>query len=102
MEKAYKAFSYCVSLCCSGPCRLSAPVVKEVMKQFSGDIDVAEVCTDDLPEVAADAGVVSIPTIQLWYGGKLRDTIIGCVAKSVLATAVEKVLEDTTQQKRNI
>jgi thioredoxin-like negative regulator of GroEL len=72
------------------------------MKQFSGDIDVAEVCTDDLPEVAADAGVVSIPTIQLWYEGKLRDTIIGCVAKSVLATAVEKVLEDTTQQKKSV
>ncbi|GAX15747.1 thioredoxin 1 [Fistulifera solaris] len=85
-----------------GPCRLSAPVVKEVMKQFSGDIEVAEVCTDDLPEVASDAGIVSIPTIQLWYEGKLRDTIIGCVAKSVLATAVEKVLEDTTQQKKSL
>lgn len=83
----------------SGPCRLSSPVVKEVMKQFSGEIDVAEVCTDDLPEVAAEAGVVSIPTIQLWYGGKLRDTIIGCVAKSVLATAIEKVMEDKPAKK---
>jgi thioredoxin 1 len=64
------------------------------MKQFSGDIDVAEVCTDDLPEVASDAGVVSIPTIQIWYNAELKDTIIGCVAKTVLASAVDKVLED--------
>jgi thioredoxin 1 len=83
----------------SGPCRLSIPVVKDIMKQFSGDIDVAEVCTDDLPEVASDAGVVSIPTIQIWYNSELKDTIIGCVAKTVLASAVEKVMEDRASQR---
>lgn len=81
--------------CVSGPCRLSIPVVKEVMKQYIGQIDVVEICTDDLPEVASDAGVLSIPTIHLLYRGELMDTIIGCVAKGVLASAVEKVLEDT-------
>jgi thioredoxin 1 len=77
-----------------GPCRLSIPVVKDVMKQFTGKIDVVEVCTDDLPDVAAEAGVVSIPTIHLYYQGKLLDTIIGCVAKTVLASSVDKALED--------
>jgi thioredoxin 1 len=72
-------------------------VVKEVMKQFSGKIDVVEVCTDDLAEVAAEAGVTSIPTIQFYYGGTLMDTIVGCVAKGVLANAVDKVLEETQQ-----
>ena len=51
-------------------------------------------CTDDLPEIAADAGVVSIPTIQIYYRGEVQDTIVGCVAKKVLSMAVEKVLED--------
>lgn len=77
-----------------GPCRLSVPVVKEVMKQFSGKIEVVEVCTDDLPEVAADAGVVSIPTIQLYAQTQVKDTIVGCVAKSVLASSIEKVLDE--------
>lgn len=77
-----------------GPCRLSIPVVKDVMKQFASKIDLYEICTDDLPEVAADAGVVSVPTIHLYYNGKQFDTIIGCVAKTVLASAVEKFLED--------
>jgi len=81
-----------------GPCRLSIPVVKEVVKQFSGKIEPCEVCTDDLPEVAADAGVVSIPTIHIYFNGRLVDTIIGCVAKSVLASSVEKVLEDVDIQ----
>lgn len=80
-----------------GPCRLSNPVVRDVMKQFAGRIDVVETCTDDLPEVASDAGVVSIPTIQIYYGGELLDTIVGCVAKNVLASAVTKILEDLGQ-----
>uniref|UniRef100_A0A7S1YJW1 Thioredoxin domain-containing protein n=1 Tax=Grammatophora oceanica TaxID=210454 RepID=A0A7S1YJW1_9STRA len=78
-----------------GPCRLSIPVVKDVIKEFAGLIDVVEICTDDLPEVAENAGVVNIPTIQMYYEGRLYDTIVGCVATNVLASAVRKVLEET-------
>ncbi|KAL7473923.1 hypothetical protein ACHAXS_014328 [Conticribra weissflogii] len=77
-----------------GPCRLTVPVVKEVMKIYQSKIEVVEISTDDLPDVAANAGVASIPTIQLYFDGKVRDTIVGCVAKNVLARAVDKVLED--------
>merc|ERR1712087_1025674 len=41
-----------------GPCRLSNPVVKDIAKDFAGQIDVREICTDDLPDSASDAGVV--------------------------------------------
>eukprot|EP00429_Kryptoperidinium_foliaceum_P101052 CAMPEP_0176247278 /NCGR_PEP_ID=MMETSP0121_2-20121125/32873_1 /TAXON_ID=160619 /ORGANISM="Kryptoperidinium foliaceum, Strain CCMP 1326" /LENGTH=151 /DNA_ID=CAMNT_0017586929 /DNA_START=105 /DNA_END=556 /DNA_ORIENTATION=- len=57
--------------------RLTNPVVKEVMKQYAGEIDVVEVCTDDLAEVAEQAGIVSIPTIQFYYGGQNLETIVG-------------------------
>lgn len=79
-----------------GPCRLSNPVVKEIVKEFVPDqvIDVVEICTDDLPEVAEAAGVVSIPTMQIYYRGELLDTIVGCVAKNVLMSAINKILED--------
>jgi thioredoxin 1 len=77
-----------------GPCRLTNPVVKEIMKQYQNKIEVVEISTDDLPEVASDAGVLSIPTIQLYYKGRVMDTIVGCVAKNVLARSVDKVLED--------
>jgi thioredoxin 1 len=82
-----------------GPCRLTVPVVKDVMKQYSGELEVVEVCTDDLAEVAEDAGVVSIPTIQFYYDGAALEThsIVGCVAKSVLSNAVQKVIEDVAQ-----
>ncbi|KAL7506278.1 hypothetical protein ACHAWX_000647 [Stephanocyclus meneghinianus] len=77
-----------------GPCRLTNPVVKEIMKQYQSKLEVVEISTDDLPDVASNVGVLSIPTIQLYHGGKVMDTIVGCVAKNVLARAVDKVLED--------
>jgi thioredoxin 1 len=69
-------------------------VVKDIIKQFTGKVDVVEICTDDFPETSAECGVVSIPTIQFYYRGELMDTIVGCVARSVLSTAVTKILED--------
>ena len=54
------------------------------MKQYSGEIDVVEVCTDDLAEIAEQAGVVSIPTIQFYYKREMLETIVGCVAKVCL------------------
>eukprot|EP00535_Pseudo-nitzschia_heimii_P002736 CAMPEP_0197183666 /NCGR_PEP_ID=MMETSP1423-20130617/7943_1 /TAXON_ID=476441 /ORGANISM="Pseudo-nitzschia heimii, Strain UNC1101" /LENGTH=201 /DNA_ID=CAMNT_0042634267 /DNA_START=453 /DNA_END=1059 /DNA_ORIENTATION=+ len=85
-----------------GPCRLTVPVVKDVMKQYSGDLDVVEVCTDDLAEVAEESGVVSIPTIQFYYDGAALEThsIVGCVAKSVLSNAIQKVIEDVAKYDR--
>lgn len=82
-----------------GPCRLTVPVVKDVMKQYSGELDVVEICTDDLAEVAEESGVVSIPTIQFYYDGSALEThsIVGCVAKSVLSNAIDKVIEDVAQ-----
>lgn len=77
-----------------GPCRLTSPVVKEVMKQYQDKIEVVEISTDDLPEVASKAGVLSIPTIVIYHRGEVMDTIVGCVAKNVLARSVDKVLED--------
>ena len=77
-----------------GPCRLSNPVVRDVSKQFAEKIDAVEICTDDLPEIASDAGVVSIPTIQVYYNGIVQDTIVGCVAQNILATAISNILDD--------
>lgn len=77
-----------------GPCRLTLPIIKDIINQFNALIDVVDVCTDDLPEIAESAGVVSIPTIQIYHEGDLKDTIVGCVSTKVLSSAVTKVLED--------
>ncbi len=82
-----------------GPCRLTNPIVQQISKQYSNILDVVEICTDDLPTIAESAGVVSIPTLQLYYGGRCYDTIVGCVTKTVLSSAIDKVLEDLGLQR---
>ncbi|KAL3761453.1 hypothetical protein ACHAWU_007412 [Discostella pseudostelligera] len=78
-----------------GPCRLTIPIVREIQNLYPPtQLSVYEISTDDLPEVAELAGVSSIPTIVLYYGGEVRDTIVGCVNVKVLSRAVEKVMED--------
>jgi len=77
-----------------GPCRLTLPIIKDIINQFKTMIEVVDVCTDDLPEIAESVDVVSIPTIQIYHQGELKDTIVGCVSTNVLASAVTKVLED--------
>mmetsp|Transcript_29050 Transcript_29050/g.41081 ORF Transcript_29050/g.41081 Transcript_29050/m.41081 type:complete len:138 (-) Transcript_29050:202-615(-) len=69
------------------------------MQLYQDRLRVVEVCTDDLPLVASDAGVVSIPTIQLYYKGQLKDTIVGCVSSNVLTGCVEKMMEDIVMEK---
>jgi thioredoxin 1 len=77
------------------PCRLTVPIVREIQNLYPPNrLAVYEISTDDLPEVAELAGVSSIPTIVLYYGGEVQDTIVGCVNVKVLSRAVEKVLED--------
>ena len=69
-----------------------------MIKEYADQIDCCEVCTDDFPEIASSAGVVSIPTIQIYYQGEVQDTIVGCVAKKVLSMAVGKILEDSCDE----
>jgi thioredoxin 1 len=82
-------------------CRLTLPVVKEIRDQFQTQLEVYEINTDDLAEVAENCGVVSIPTILLYHRGSIKDRIIGCVAKNVLAASVAKLLEDFTSDETN-
>ena len=81
-----------------GPCRLMDPVVREVAGRYRGKIDAVHLSTDDLPEVAADAGVQSVPTILVYNGGEIVETVVGCVATNVLAQSIERVLRDLGEQ----
>jgi thioredoxin 1 len=84
-----------------GPCRLTSPVVTEIMTQYTNKIHVLEISTDDLPDVAISVGVRSIPTILLYHEGIVQDIIVGCVAKNVLAHAVDKMLEELDKKKKS-
>jgi thioredoxin 1 len=69
-----------------GPCRMVAPVVEEIANDLAGKLKVVKVNTDENFGVASQYGIMSIPTLGVFKGGKLVDAVIGAVPKSHLVS----------------
>ena len=64
-----------------GPCRMVSPVVDEIASE-RGDIKVGKVNVDEQPELAAQFGVMSIPTLVVMKNGKLANKTVGAKSKA--------------------
>ncbi len=70
-----------------GPCRMLAPVIEELEAERA-DLKVCKVDIDRNPELAAQFGVMSIPTVILFRGGKPAATSVGLMPKEKLVAAL--------------
>jgi thioredoxin 1 len=75
-----------------GPCLRIAPLIEELAVEYKDKVKVAKVNVDESRKVAADLGIMSIPTLMLFKGGKVIDKIIGLVPKDRLKEFVKKAL----------
>ena len=67
-----------------GPCRMLSPIVDEVAEERT-DVKVGKVNVDEQPDLAAEFGVMSIPTLLLFENGKLvRQAVCACPKSGVL------------------
>ena len=64
-----------------GPCRMLSPIVDEVAEERS-DVKVGKVNVDEQPEQAGEFGVMSIPTLLVFRGGKLVNQAVGARPKA--------------------
>ncbi|MDD6160730.1 MAG: thioredoxin [Oscillospiraceae bacterium] len=64
-----------------GPCRMVSPIVDEIAAE-RGDIKVGKVNVDEQPELAAQFGVMSIPTLVVMKDGKIVDQMVGARPKA--------------------
>ncbi|BAZ09385.1 thioredoxin [Calothrix sp. NIES-4071] len=75
-----------------GPCRMVTPVVDEVAAEYSGQVKVVKLNTDQNPTVASHYGIRSIPTLMVFKGGRQVDTVVGAVPKTTLAKTLSQYL----------
>ncbi|MCZ7610598.1 MAG: thioredoxin [Ignavibacterium sp.] len=75
-----------------GPCKMIAPFVEELAGEFDGKAKVGKLDVDNNQETAIKYGVRSIPTVLIFKGGKVADTIIGAVPKVQLKQKLEAVV----------
>lgn len=67
-----------------GPCRAVAPILDELAGEYGDKITIGKVNADENIESVTAAGVVSIPTMNVYVGGKIIKSIVGAKPKPVL------------------
>ena len=75
-----------------GPCRVIAPVVQELSREYEGRAKVGKLDVDEAQKTAAEFGIRSIPTLLIFKGGKVADQIIGAVPKGQIVEKLEAAL----------
>ena len=64
-----------------GPCRMIAPILEEIAKEYDGKIKVAKINVDDEIKLAREFGIMSIPTIIVFENGTEKAKKIGLSTK---------------------
>ena len=71
-----------------GPCRMVSPIVEEIAEENAA-IKVAKVNIDEQPQLAAQYGVMSIPTLIVFENGDIADKAVGARNKSFILQMLE-------------
>jgi len=71
-----------------GPCRMVSPIVDEIAEENAA-IKVAKINIDEQPQLAAQYGVMSIPTLIVFENGDVADKAVGARNKSFILQMLE-------------
>jgi thioredoxin 1 len=72
-----------------GPCKMIAPVLDEIAREYQGRVKIAKLNIDDNPQTPPRYGIRGIPTLMLFKAGAVEATKIGAVSKSQLASFID-------------
>jgi thioredoxin 1 len=74
------------------PCKRIAPTVEQLATDYAGKLTVAKMNVDENPDVPTRLGIRGIPTLMLFKGGEMVDTVVGAVDKDTLKKMVDSHL----------
>ena len=72
------------------PCKMIEPIVLELEKEYQGKIKIVRLNVDENQNLAAEYGIMSIPTLGFFVNGQMVDEIIGTVPKRVIEDKIKK------------
>ena len=75
-----------------GPCKMIAPIVEELAKDYEGRLKVAKCDVDSNQSIAIKYGIRSIPTLLVFKKGEVAEQIIGAVPKHHIHDKVDNLL----------
>ena len=75
-----------------GPCKKVGPVVEELAAEYDGKIKIAKMDVDNNRQTPAKFGIRNIPTLILFKGGEVVNTIVGAQPKTSIEDELKKLL----------
>ncbi len=75
-----------------GPCRMVAPIVEELAKDYEGRAVIGKVDVDNNPEISARLGIRNIPTLLFFKNGEQVDKVVGAVPKQTFVAKLDAII----------
>lgn len=75
-----------------GPCRIIAPAVEELSREYTGKVKIMKLNTDENPEIASKYKILGIPTLMFFKDGQKVDQVVGAVPKPQLKAKLDSLL----------
>ena len=75
-----------------GPCRMIAPIVEELAKEYDGKLVVGKCDVEENDDIAAEFGIRNIPTILYFKGGQVVDKTVVALSKAKLEEKFQALL----------
>jgi thioredoxin 1 len=72
-----------------GPCRMIAPILEEISKEYASRLTVAKLNVDENQQTPAKSGIRGIPTLMLFKNGNIEATKVGALSKSQLTAFID-------------
>jgi len=76
-----------------GPCKMIAPALEELSREFEGKAKVFKVDVDKSGDIAGEFQVMAVPTLVIFKNGKVAETMVGFQPKNVLKNKLEKFIK---------
>ncbi len=74
------------------PCRMIAPMLDEIAEEYEGKVKIGKLNVDQNRSIAAQFGVMSIPTLIVFKGGEMVEQMIGAQPKENLLKVLQSVI----------
>lgn len=75
-----------------GPCKMVSPIIEELAKEYEGKVAIGKLNVDENPQTSGTYGVMSIPTVMVFKGGKPVNAMIGAQGKHTYKQEIDKAL----------
>ena len=75
-----------------GPCRLVGPILEELAPAYKDKLKIGKLNVDENQDAPTKFGVMNIPTMILFKGGKEVERIVGALSKNELQKKMDRIL----------